>query len=36
MPTEKPRVTITMSNEQFNRIDNYRFDHKMKFNSFSN
>ncbi len=30
MPTEKPRVTITMSNEQFNSIDNYRFAHKMK------
>lgn len=30
MPTEKPRVTITMSNDQFKSIDNYRYAHKMK------
>lgn len=30
MPTEKPRVTITMSNDQFESIDNYRYAHKMK------
>ena len=30
MPTAKPRVTITMSREELERIDAYRFDHKMK------
>ena len=30
MPTEKPRVTITMSQEQFSKIENFRFDKKMK------
>lgn len=30
MPTEKPRVTITMSKDQLDKIDNYRFDEKMK------
>ena len=30
MPTEKPRVTITMSKDQLDRIDDYRFEGKMK------
>ena len=30
MPTEKPRVTITMSQEQLDRVDDFRFSHKMK------
>lgn len=30
MPTEKPRVTITMSQEQLSKIDEYRFGHKIK------
>lgn len=30
MPTEKPRVTITMSREELERIDNFRFENKMK------
>lgn len=30
MPTEKPRITITMSNEQLGRIDEYRYSNKMK------
>lgn len=30
MPTNKPRVTITMSDEQLERIEKYRFDHKFK------
>lgn len=30
MPTDKPRVTITMSSDQFEKVDNYRFSHKMK------
>ena len=30
MPTEKPRVTITMSEEQLREVDQYRFDHRMK------
>lgn len=30
MPTEKPRVTITMSPEQLSKIDEYRFSKKMK------
>lgn len=30
MPTEKPRVTITMSQDQLARIDEYRFANKLK------
>lgn len=30
MPTEKPRVTITMSEEQRERIETYQFDNKLK------
>lgn len=30
MPTDKPRVTITMAPEQLRRIDDYRFENKMK------
>ncbi len=30
MPTEKPRVTITMSRRQLEQIDEYRFTRKMK------
>ena len=30
MPTEKPRVTVTMSQEQLDKIDSFRFDNKMK------
>ena len=30
MPTEKPRITITMSNEQLERIDEYRYNGRMK------
>lgn len=30
MPTEKPRITITMSTEQLERIDEYRYQGRMK------
>lgn len=30
MPTEKPRITITMSSEQLARIDDYRFGNKIR------
>lgn len=30
MPTEKPRITITMSAEQLERIDEYRYSGRMK------
>lgn len=30
MPTDKPRVTITMSEDQFEKIENYWHDNKMK------
>lgn len=30
MPTEKPRVTITMSQEQLSQVDGYRYEHKLK------
>ena len=30
MPTEKPRVTITMSEEQLAQIEDYKFGNKMK------
>lgn len=30
MPTEKPRVTITMTEEQLAQIENYRYGNKMK------
>ncbi len=30
MPTEKPRITITVTAQQFSRIEDYRFGHKMK------
>lgn len=30
MPTEKPRITITMSPEQLQEVDQYRFDNKLK------
>lgn len=30
MPTEKPRVTITMSNEQLKKIEAFRYDNKIK------
>ena len=30
MPTEKPRVTITMSREELERIDSFRVENKMK------
>jgi len=30
MPTEKPRVTITMSKERLEEIETYRFDNKFK------
>ena len=30
MPTENPRVTITMSDEQLQQINNFRYENKMK------
>lgn len=30
MPTKKPRVTFTLDEKQLNRIDNYRFNYKLK------
>ena len=30
MPTDKPRVTITMTSEQLQRVDNYRFENRLK------
>lgn len=30
MPTEKPRITITMTEEQFKQVEDYRFGNKMK------
>lgn len=30
MPTDKPRVTITMTEDQLVQIENYRFGHKFK------
>ena len=30
MPTEKPRITITMSPEQLQEVDQYRFNNKLK------
>ena len=30
MPTEKPRVTITVSKEQLDEIEEYRYGNKMK------
>ena len=30
MPTEKPRITITMSSEQLARIEDYRFGNKIR------
>lgn len=30
MPTEKPRVTITMSKERLEELETYRFDNKFK------
>lgn len=30
MPTEKPRVTITISEEQLKQVDDYRYSNKMK------
>lgn len=30
MPTEKPRVTITMSEDQLAQIEEYRFGNKIK------
>lgn len=30
MPTEKPRVTITMTEEQLRQIEDYRFNNKIK------
>ncbi len=30
MPTEKPRVTITMSKERLEELEAYRFDYKFK------
>ena len=30
MPTDKPRITITMTPEQQQRIDNYRFENRLK------
>ena len=30
MPTQKPRITITMDSELFNRIEDFRFKNKYK------
>lgn len=30
MPTEKPRITITMTKDQLERIEDYRYGNKMK------
>ncbi len=30
MPTEKPRITITMSQEELKKINDYRYDHRLK------
>ena len=30
MPTEKPRVTITMTDDQLKEIETYRYGRKMK------
>ena len=30
MPTEKPRFTITLDEDLANKIDNYKFTHRMK------
>ena len=30
MPTEKPRITFTISQDQLDMVDNYRFDNKFK------
>jgi hypothetical protein len=30
VPTEKPRVTITMTEQELNLINDYRFQHKIK------
>ena len=30
MPTDKPRITITMTPEQLQRIDDYRFENRLK------
>lgn len=30
MPTDKPRFTVTLDQELLNRIDNYKFSHRMK------
>lgn len=30
MPTEKPRVTITMPEDQLRQIEDYRFDNKIR------
>ena len=30
MPTEKPRVTITVTEDQLKEIEEYRYGHKMK------
>lgn len=30
MPTEKPRITFTVNPETLNKIDDYRYSHKMK------
>lgn len=30
MPTDKPRVTITMTEDQFRQVEEYRFGSKMK------
>lgn len=30
MPTDKPRITITMTEDQFRKVEEYRFGNKMK------
>ena len=30
MPTEKPRVTFTLSQEKLDLVNNYRFDNRFK------
>ncbi len=30
MPTDKPRITITMSQEELKKINDYRYNHRLK------
>ncbi len=30
MPTDKPRITITMSQEELKKINDYRYEHRLK------